>query len=114
MLPIQIVSRLICLHSYAITRKKLQITNKRIFIIIIWFSIIYLHKGELDHAINLSRPRLVFASKSVVKLGVEVAKKNAFLQNIILIDTEIDKSTKKFTNKLVTSYTGLMNTVKVS
>lgn len=75
---------------------------------------IYLHKGELDHAINLSRPKLIFATKSVVKLGVKVAEKNAFLQKVILIDTEIDKSTKKFTNKLITSYTGLMNTVKVS
>lgn len=70
--------------------------------------------GELDHAINLSRPKLIFASKSVVKRGVKISEKNAFVQKIIFIDTEIDRTAKKFTNKLVTSYSGLINSVKVS
>lgn len=70
--------------------------------------------GELDHAINLSRPKLIFASKSVVKRGVKISEKNAFVQKIIFIDTEIDRTAKKFTNKLVTSYSGLISSVKVS
>lgn len=67
---------------------------------------------ELDHAINLSRPKLIFASKSVVKRSVKISEKSAFVQKIIFIDTEIDRTAKKFTNKLVTSYSGLISSVK--
>lgn len=70
--------------------------------------------GELDHAIKLSRPKLIFATKSVVERGVKVSATNSFVQKVIFIDTDVGRNGKKFTNKLVTSYSGLISTIKVS
>lgn len=81
--------------------------------------VIYLHAfflllslGEFEHAINLSRPKLIFASAAVAQRAIKIADKNAFVQKIILFET-IHQNGKKIANKLTTSYNDLMNTVKV-
>lgn len=76
------------------------------------FGIFFLLLGEFDHAINLSRPKLIFASAAVARRAIKIAEKNAFVQKIILFET-IDQNGKQIANKLTTSYNDLMKTVKV-
>ncbi|XP_030369611.1 4-coumarate--CoA ligase 1 [Scaptodrosophila lebanonensis] len=40
---------------------------------------------EVDHAINLSKPKIIFASKITVDLVARVAKKNSFVKGIIAL-----------------------------
>lgn len=47
-----------------------------------WFSIL----GEINHALNLSKPKIVFVSTANVAKLVEVSKQNAFIKQIILLD----------------------------
>lgn len=71
----------------------------------------------------MSRPKLIFASKAVAKRAIKISEKNAFIQNVILIDTTADtlsnplhvlnQSPKKITSKFIVSYTELVGTVKV-
>lgn len=42
--------------------------------------------GEFHHAINLSRPKIIFASNAVLKPTIAVSKQNKFVESIILID----------------------------
>lgn len=87
--------------------------------LIIFHSVIYIcfplqmFTGEFDHAINLSRPKIIFASSAVAKRAIKISEKNAFVQNVIHIDTEAGQSDKKFTSKLTTSYTKLIGNVRV-
>lgn len=66
--------------------------------------------GELDHTVNISRPKAIFVSSTAVKMVVKVAKKNKFIKNIILFDGNGDD----FDRKLVTSYSKLVSNYKVS
>lgn len=68
--------------------------------------------GEFDHAINLSRPKLIFASNAVIKRAAKISEKNAFVQKVILIDS--NEKGKKFNSKLTTLYAELVGSVKVS
>lgn len=71
----------------------------------------FLLLGEFDHAINLSRPKLIFASSIVAQRAVKIAEKNAFVNKIIVLN---HKNGGKMPNKLITSYVDLMNTIPVS
>lgn len=42
--------------------------------------------GEFHHAINLSRPRIIFASNAVSKPTIAVIKQNKFVESIVVID----------------------------
>lgn len=46
----------------------------------------FLFAGEFHHAINLSRPRMIFASNAVARTTIAVSKQNKFVESIILID----------------------------
>lgn len=41
---------------------------------------------ELSHALNLSRPKILFATKSVARIAAEVVPSNRFVQNVVLLD----------------------------
>lgn len=69
--------------------------------------------GEFDHAINLSRPKIIFASSMVLERAGKISEKNAFVQKVIHIDTEIGQSDRKFTSNLTISYTELIGKVQV-
>lgn len=43
--------------------------------------------GEVHHALNLSKPKVVFASKTTVERISKVAKNNAFVKQIIVFST---------------------------
>lgn len=72
----------------------------------------FLSPGEFDHAINLSRPKLIFASSAVARRAIKISEKNAFVQKIILIGSSGQKD-KPIASKLTTSYSDLLNSVKV-
>lgn len=42
--------------------------------------------GELEHALNLSKPKFVFVSPVVVTAAVKVCKKLSYVKNVILIE----------------------------
>lgn len=79
--------------------------------LIIILHICVLFAGEFDHAINLSRPKLIFASSAVIKRAARISEKNAFVQKVILIDSA--SNGKKFTSKITTSYDKLIGSIKV-
>lgn len=81
-------------------------------LIVIFFSIYFV--GEFDHAINLSRPKLIFASRAVIKRAVKISEKNAFVQKVILIDSLTNEKGKNFTSKIITLYAELIGSVNVS
>lgn len=41
---------------------------------------------ELHHALNLSRPKVLFVTKIVAQKAAEVVPKNRFVQNVVLLD----------------------------
>lgn len=82
-------------------------------LIVIFFALIFF-LGEFDHAINLSRPKLIFASKAVIKRAAKISEKNSFVQKVILIDSVASEKGKNFTNKIITLYTELIGSVNVS
>lgn len=51
--------------------------------------------GEFDHAINLSRPKLIFASDATARRAINVSQKNSFVQSVILVDDDTFQSVKK-------------------
>lgn len=60
---------------------------------IVYFNCLFV--GEFDHAINLSRPKLIFASAGTAQRAINVSQKNAFVQNVILVDDDTFQSVKK-------------------
>lgn len=46
----------------------------------------FLLAGEFHHAINLSRPRIIFASNAATTTTIAVSKQNKFVESIIVID----------------------------
>lgn len=89
-------------------------TKKKKFcnvLLIIILHICMFFAGEFDHAINLSRPKLIFASSAVIKRAARISEKNAFVQKVIRIDSS--SSGKQFTSKITTSYDKLVGSIKV-
>lgn len=72
--------------------------------------VIYAILGEFDHAIKLSQPKLIFASRLVADRAVKISAKNAFVQKVIRIDSEAGQRA----SKLTISYSDLISSVKVS
>ena len=40
--------------------------------------------GEIEHALSLSKPKIVFASSSTIDRIVNIAKRNSFIKNIMV------------------------------
>lgn len=59
--------------------------------IIVNFNVIY-HLGEVHHAINLSKPKLIFASKMTIDRITKVAKSNSFVKKIVCFGTNTPSS----------------------
>lgn len=88
--------------------KNPQITRLAICIILAS----YFFAGEFQHAINLSRPKLIFASKIVLNTVLKVSKQNTFVQKVILLDSVQDN--RIVNNKLVITLSDLVSSVNVS
>lgn len=70
--------------------------------------------GEFDHAINLSRPKLIFASKYVAKRAIKISEKNPFVKKVILIDSDTFQNMKKPSKKLTTTLSDVVSSIDVS
>lgn len=71
--------------------------------------------GELDHAINLSRPKLIFASMAVAPRALKISGGNSFVKKVILMEIDGSKQmNKKLSTKLTTSYAELISSITVS
>lgn len=69
---------------------------------------------ELDHAVNLSRPKLIFASSAVAPRALKIAGKNKFVQKLIILETNGGKDmSKQLTTKLTASYSTLLGSTKL-
>lgn len=63
---------------------------------------------------NLSRPKLIFASSAVAPRALKISGKNAFVQKIIILETNGSKDmSKRLTTKFTTSYSALISSTKV-
>lgn len=79
------------------------------------FPTLFYSVGELDHAINLSRPKLIFASMAVAPRALKISGKNSFVKKVILMELDGSKQmNKKLSTRLTTSYSELISSVKVS
>lgn len=47
--------------------------------------------GELHHAINLSHPKVIFASDKVRRRAVRVSAQNSFVEKIIVLDDKLSE-----------------------
>lgn len=74
----------------------------------------HIYTGELDHAVNLSRPKLIFASMAVAPRALKICGKNAFIKKVILMEMNGKQMSKKLTTKLTISYSELISSIKVS
>lgn len=63
--------------------------------------------GELIHALNLSKPKIVFVSSNTVGKIVKAATKSSFVKNVICFDD-------KQPSKIVTKYSQFISNPKVS
>lgn len=78
-------------------------------------SIYLFYVGELDHAVNLSRPKLIFASMAVAPRALKISGKNAFVKKVILMEMNGSKQmSKRLSTKLTISYSELIGSIKVS
>lgn len=62
--------------------------------------------GEVHHAINLSKPKVIFASKLTANLIAKVAKNNSFVKSIVAFG--INSS-----NDTIFNFEELMNSTKI-
>lgn len=62
--------------------------------------------GEVHHAINLSKPKIIFASKFTVNVIEKVAKNNSFVNSIVVFDTNNS-------NDKILNFDELMNSTKI-
>lgn len=70
--------------------------------------------GELDHAINLSRPKLIFSSMAVAPRALKISGKNPFVKKVILMELNGSKQmNKRLSTKLTISYLELISSIKV-
>lgn len=77
------------------------------------YSFFDVFSGEFHHAINLSRPRIIFTSNAVTESTIAVSKQNKFVESIIEIDrTGTDSGTVNGVN--VTKMVDLMNSISIS
>lgn len=75
---------------------------------------IFIRAGELDHAINLSRPKLIFASMAVAPRALKISGKNSFVKKVILMEINGSKQmNKRLSTKLTISYSELISSIKV-
>lgn len=81
---------------------------------LIKFYFICLVVGEFDHAINLSRPKLIFASAATAKRAINVSKKNSFVQNVILVDDDTFQSVKKPSETFTKTLKNVISAIDVS
>lgn len=56
--------------------------------------------GELDHALKLSKPKYIFASKTSSRTLLNVKKNNKFIEEIIIFDDEKVPGTIKYSDFL--------------
>ncbi|XP_014093250.1 luciferin 4-monooxygenase [Bactrocera oleae] len=61
---------------------------------------------EVHHAINLSKPKIIFASKFTVNVIEKVAKNNSFVNSIVVFDTNNS-------NDKILNFDELMNSTKI-
>lgn len=66
--------------------------------------------GEINHTVNISRPKLMFVSSTAIVNVVKVAEKNTCIQNIILFDGHGEN----FYSKFVIAYSKLVSNYEVS
>lgn len=61
--------------------------------------------GEVDHALNLSKPKIVFCSKQTIERITKVAKNNKFIKKIVVFsDTPTNQHVYSF-NQLMEDQT---------
>lgn len=70
--------------------------------------------GELDHAIKLSQPKLIFASIAIAPRALKMSRSNTFIKNVIFLDSGAKQSRKRFKSKFTISYSELMSSTEVS
>lgn len=78
---------------------------------------IYYHfyVGELHHAVNLSRPKLIFASAAVAPRALKISAKNPFVKQVVTIDMDGNNTpSKRLSTKHTTSYSALITSIKVN
>lgn len=62
---------------------------------------------EVHHAINLSKPKIIFASKLTIDRVVKVAKNNSFVKNVVFLGTNSPHAN-------VTNLSSLMDNKQIS
>lgn len=116
-----VVFATICLGATLAPLNVTYTDRKRTFYFLFWNSkscnilinfIIFIFIGEFDHAINLSKPKLIFVSQVIANRAVKIAEKNSFVQKVIAFDTFQNNAKTK--SKLATTINEIISTVKVS
>lgn len=74
--------------------------------------------GELNHALSLSKPKVIFTSPYVVDKVAQVAKENSFVKAVIVFADESPvpgvTTLPEFINKCKSKLTGKLDPVKVN
>lgn len=69
---------------------------------------------EFDHAIKLSKPKLIFASMTVAPRALKMSRSNSFIKNVIFMDSDAKYGGKKLKTKITIAYSELIDSVAVS
>lgn len=64
----------------------------------------------MNHAVNLSKPKIIFVSPSNVKKIVALTKKHSFIEKIILYDNANDTSLNQMGMPTLMSFTEILET----